>query len=79
VSGKSPRELVEQFGLAKISDDQAIRTVCEQVVAESPNEADSFKNGKLGLMGWFTGQVMKEMGGKADTAIIRMILEELLK
>ena len=78
-SGKSPLELVEQLGLAKISDDQAIRKVCEQVIAESPNEAASYKNGKLGLMGWFTGQVMKKMGGKADAAMVRKILEELLK
>jgi aspartyl-tRNA(Asn)/glutamyl-tRNA(Gln) amidotransferase subunit B len=77
--GKSPAELVEKLGLAKISDDQSIRKVCEQVIAENPDETVGYKNGKLGLMGWFTGQVMKKMGGKADASIARKILEELLK
>ena len=77
--GKSPAELITQLGLEKISDDQAIRQVCEQVVAENPDEVVNYRNGKLGLMGWFTGQVMKKMGGKADAAVARKILEELLK
>ena len=77
--GESPAELVKKLGLAKISDDQSIRRVCEQVIAENPNETAGYKNGKLGLMGWFTGQVMKKMGGKADASIARKILEELLK
>jgi aspartyl-tRNA(Asn)/glutamyl-tRNA(Gln) amidotransferase subunit B len=77
--GKSPQELVEQLGLSRVSDEAAIRRVIEQVLAESPQELASYRNGKLGLMGWFTGQVMKKMGGKADAAIARKILEELLK
>jgi aspartyl-tRNA(Asn)/glutamyl-tRNA(Gln) amidotransferase subunit B len=78
-TGISPDKLVEQLGLKKVSDDQSIRKVCEQVIAENPNEVASYRNGKLGLMGWFTGQVMKKMGGKADAAIARKVLEDLLK
>jgi len=78
-SGKSPLDLVQQLGLAKISDDSAIRKACEQVIAESPNETASYKSGKLGLMGWFTGQVMKKMGGKADANMVKKVLEELLR
>jgi aspartyl-tRNA(Asn)/glutamyl-tRNA(Gln) amidotransferase subunit B len=29
-------------------------------------------------MGWFVGQVMKKMRGKADPGLARKILEELL-
>lgn len=78
-TGVSPEKLVEQLGLKKVSDDQAIRKVCEQVIAENPNEVANYRNGKLGLMGWFTGQVMKKLGGKADAAIAKKILEKLLK
>lgn len=78
-TGKSPAELIDQQGLAKISDDQLIRSVCEEAVAENPKEAENYRHGKLGLMGWFTGQVMKKMGGRADAALVRKILEELLK
>jgi aspartyl-tRNA(Asn)/glutamyl-tRNA(Gln) amidotransferase subunit B len=78
-SGKSPFDLVQQLGLAKISDDSTIRKICEQVITESPGETTSYKSGKLGLMGWFTGQVMKKMGGKADAGTVKKVLEELLK
>ncbi|PWH17580.1 MAG: Asp-tRNA(Asn)/Glu-tRNA(Gln) amidotransferase GatCAB subunit B [Anaerolineae bacterium] len=78
-SGKSPAEIVQAEGLAKVSDDSAIRAVVEQVLAESPKEVESYRNGKSGLMGWFVGQVMKKMQGKADAQKARAVLEELLK
>jgi aspartyl-tRNA(Asn)/glutamyl-tRNA(Gln) amidotransferase subunit B len=77
-SGKSPAQIVQAEGLARVSDDAAIRTVCEQVLAESPAEVASYKSGKVTLMGWFVGQVMKKMRGKADPQLARQILEKML-
>jgi aspartyl-tRNA(Asn)/glutamyl-tRNA(Gln) amidotransferase subunit B len=77
-SGKSPAEIVQAEGLGKVSDDAAIRAVVEQVLAESPNEVASYKSGKVTLMGWFVGQVMKKMRGKADPQLARQILEKML-
>ena len=77
-SGKSPAQIVQDEGLAKVSDDSAIRTVCQEVIAESPKEVESYRGGKVTLMGWFVGQVMKKMRGKADPTLARQILEELL-
>jgi len=78
-SGKSPAAIVAAEGLAKVSDDSAIRTACQEVLAENPNEVTSFKGGKATLMGFFVGQVMKKMRGKADPQMTHQILEELLK
>lgn len=78
-TGMSPAEIVAAEGLAKVSDDSAIRKVCEEVLAENPNEVASYKAGKLTLIGWFTGAVMKKMRGQADAALARKILEELLR
>ncbi|GAP05548.1 aspartyl/glutamyl-tRNA(Asn/Gln) amidotransferase subunit B [Anaerolinea thermolimosa] len=78
-SGISPARIVEAEGLAKVSDDAAIRAVCEQVLAENPCEVETFRSGKATLMGWFVGQVMRKMQGKADANIARAILEELLR
>jgi aspartyl-tRNA(Asn)/glutamyl-tRNA(Gln) amidotransferase subunit B len=77
-TGKAPAEIVAAEGLAKVSDDAAIRAVCQEVLAESPKEVESYKAGKATLMGYFVGQVMKKMRGKADPALARTILEELL-
>jgi aspartyl-tRNA(Asn)/glutamyl-tRNA(Gln) amidotransferase subunit B len=65
--------------LAKVSDDSAIRAVIVEVLAESPKEVESYRAGKLTLMGWFVGQVMRRMRGKSDPNVARSILEELLK
>ncbi len=78
-TGRTPEAIVSEEGLGKVSDDSAIRTVCEEVLTESPNEVASYKAGKVTLIGWFVGQVMKKMRGKADAAMARSILEELLK
>jgi aspartyl-tRNA(Asn)/glutamyl-tRNA(Gln) amidotransferase subunit B len=78
-TGKSPLQIVDEEGLAKVSDDSSIRTVCLEVLAESPNEVAAYKGGKVALIGWFVGSVMKKMRGKADATLARTILEELLK
>ena len=78
-SGLSPAALVEKEGLAKVSDNAAIRAVAQEVLAENPKEVEAFKGGKDTLMGWFVGQVMRKMRGKADPNIARQVLEELLK
>ncbi len=78
-SGKSPLNIVTDEGLGKVSDDAAIRAVCYEVLEENPNEVSTYKGGKDTLIGWFVGQVMRKMRGKADPTLARQILEELLK
>ena len=78
-TGKAPGEIVEEEGLGQVSDDSAIRTLCEEVIGESPNEVKSYRDGKTTLIGWFVGQVMKKSRGKAEPTLVRQILEELLQ
>ena len=78
-SGKSPKSIVEAEGLGLVSDDSAIRAVAEKIVAANPKEVETFLAGKETLIGWFTGQVMREMRGKADPKLATQILLELLK
>ena len=77
-SGTAPGKIVEAEGLAQVSDDSAIRAVCAEVIAENPGEAEAYRGGKQGLIGWFVGQVMRKMRGKADPKLAREVLEELL-
>jgi aspartyl-tRNA(Asn)/glutamyl-tRNA(Gln) amidotransferase subunit B len=77
-SHHSPDEIVKAEGLANVSDDTAIRSVCQEVLAENPKEVASYKGGKTTLSAWFVGQVMRKMRGKADPNVARSIIEELL-
>ncbi len=78
-SGKAPAQLVEEQGLAQVRDDAAIRAVCQKIIENSPNEVAAYRGGKETLMGWFVGQVMREMKGKADARLAKDVLTELLK
>ena len=64
--------------MGQVSDEGAIRAVCEQVVAENPDQVATYRGGKEGLMGWFVGQVMAKTKGKADPKLAQEMLLELL-
>ena len=78
-NGKSPSEIVKAKGLAAVSDEGAIREICEKIISSNPDEAASYRGGKQGLIGWFVGQVMRESRGKADAKTAQKILRELLE
>ena len=42
----------------------------ERVLAANPGQAEQYRGGKQGLLGFFVGQVMKETGGKADPRVV---------
>jgi len=76
--GKSPGALVEEQGLAQVTDDAAIREACQKVIDANPKEVAAYRGGKETLMGWFVGQVMRETRGKADAKLVNSILVEIL-
>jgi aspartyl-tRNA(Asn)/glutamyl-tRNA(Gln) amidotransferase subunit B len=78
-NGKSPKSIVETEGLGLVSDDSAIRAIVQKIVAANPKEVEAFHAGKETLIGWFTGQVMRDMRGKADPKLATQILLEVLK
>jgi aspartyl-tRNA(Asn)/glutamyl-tRNA(Gln) amidotransferase subunit B len=77
--GQSPAEIVQQEGLALVSDQGAIQNLCAEVLAENPDQVASYRNGKATLIGWFVGQVMRKSHGKADPQLVRATLENLLQ
>ena len=78
-TGKKPGDIVRELGLGLVSDEGAIREVCRKIVDGNPKEAAAYRGGKETLIGWFVGQVMKEMRGKADPEMAKSILSELLR
>ncbi len=77
-TGKSPAAIVEAEGLGQVSDDAAIRGVVQDILEKNPNEVRAYREGKISLIGWFTGQVMREMRGKADPKLAQYILKDML-
>jgi aspartyl-tRNA(Asn)/glutamyl-tRNA(Gln) amidotransferase subunit B len=73
-----PGEIVKSENLAQVNDEGAIQLACEEILKNSPKEVASYKAGKLTLIGWFVGQVMRITQGKADPGIVKALLENLL-
>jgi aspartyl-tRNA(Asn)/glutamyl-tRNA(Gln) amidotransferase subunit B len=76
---KEPANIVEEEGLAQLTDTSAIEDFCQEVIKASPDQVEQFKSGNQGVIGWFMGQVMAKTGGKADPQAVREILLRLLK
>ena len=77
--GGSAKALVEERGLGMISDPEAIEALVEELLAEHPEEVESYRGGKTKLQGFFVGQLMKKTGGKADPKLANQILSKKLK
>jgi aspartyl-tRNA(Asn)/glutamyl-tRNA(Gln) amidotransferase subunit B len=78
-SGISPKRLVEQKGLLQISDESAIIATIDRTIDRFPKEVSDYRGGKDKLLGFFVGQVMKEMKGKANPKLLNELLVRRLK
>jgi len=78
-TGKSPAAIVQEQGLAQVSDTGAIEKFCDEAIAANPNPVADYKAGKVAALNSLKGQVMKLSKGKANPALVGEILERKLK
>jgi len=78
-SGQAPAAIVQEKGLAQVSDSGAIEKICDEVIAANPGPAADFKAGKVAALNFLKGQVMKLSKGKANPGVAGEILENKLK
>ena len=77
-SGEEPRAVVERKGWTQVSDAGAIERAVAEVIALNPAQVATYRAGKTSTMGWFVGQVMKKMGGKANPQVVNALLQKAL-
>ena len=71
-------ELTERLGLAQVGDADELGAIVDEVLAANPAEAEAYRGGKVQLIGFFTGLVMRASGGKADPKIVQGLLRDRL-
>jgi aspartyl-tRNA(Asn)/glutamyl-tRNA(Gln) amidotransferase subunit B len=79
VTGNSPTIIIQEKGLAQVSDTGAIEKFCDDAIAANPNSVADYKNGKMAALNFLKGQVMKLSKGKANPSVVGEILEKKLK
>lgn len=77
-TGDDPDRIVEARGLRQTSDTGAIEAVIAQVLAANPGQLEQYRAGKEALFGFFVGQTMKAMAGKANPGVVNELLKKAL-
>lgn len=73
-----PEDVVNAKGLAQVSDTGPIEIAIQKIINENPTEVEAYRAGKTKLMGFFVGQVMREMKGKANPTMLNTLLQKHL-
>ncbi len=68
-SGQDPELIVKDKNLLQVSDENEIMKVVEEILAANPAQVEELRGGKDKLMGFFVGQLMQRMKGKANPAM----------
>jgi aspartyl-tRNA(Asn)/glutamyl-tRNA(Gln) amidotransferase subunit B len=77
-TGENPGRIVEERGLRQTSDTGAIDAAIAAVLAANPDKLAEYRAGKDKLFGFFVGQVMKAMAGKANPQVVNELLKKAL-
>lgn len=77
-TGDAPGKIVEERGMKQTSDTGAIEAVIAEILAKNPNQLEQYRAGKEALFGFFVGQTMKAMAGKANPAVVNELLKKAL-
>ncbi|MGZ8226794.1 MAG: Asp-tRNA(Asn)/Glu-tRNA(Gln) amidotransferase subunit GatB [Methylococcaceae bacterium] len=72
-------EIISAKGLKQITDTGAIETIIDKIIADNQGQVEQYRSGKDKVFGFFVGQVMKEMQGKANPAEVNKMLKDKLK
>jgi aspartyl-tRNA(Asn)/glutamyl-tRNA(Gln) amidotransferase subunit B len=77
-TGDDPAAIIDAKGLRQVTDTGAIDAVVEKIIAANRDKVAELKSGKDRLFGFFVGQVMKAMQGKANPALVNETLKRRL-
>ena len=77
-NGKTADEIIEEKGLKQIDDIGAIEKAVDEVINENQKQVEQYKGGNERLFGFFVGQTLKKMGGKANPQKVNEIVKEKL-
>jgi aspartyl-tRNA(Asn)/glutamyl-tRNA(Gln) amidotransferase subunit B len=77
-TGDGAAVIVEREGLKQTSDSGAIEAAVARVLADNADKVEQYKGGKEALFGFFVGQTMKAMQGKANPQLVNELLKKAL-
>ena len=76
--GGEPKQIVEEKGMAQVSDDSALEGWAEEAIARNPKPVEEYKAGNTASINFLMGQVMKASRGKANPGAVMQMLKQKL-
>ena len=77
-TGKSIDTIIEEKGLAQVSDDSTLQKLVAEIIDEHKNIAEQIRGGKESAVGFLVGQAMQKTQGKANPKKIGEIIKKTL-
>jgi aspartyl-tRNA(Asn)/glutamyl-tRNA(Gln) amidotransferase subunit B len=77
-TGDGAAAIVEREGLTQTSDTGAIDVAVAKVLADNAEKVEQYRGGKEALFGFFVGQTMKAMQGKANPQVVNEAVRKWL-
>ncbi len=78
-TGDDPAAAVERLGLAQVSDTSQIERWIDEVIEQNPAQVAQYRAGKVQIVGFLVGQVMKRSGGRAEPKIVQQLMRQALE
>jgi len=76
---KTPEQIAKDLDLLQNSNSNELQDLIDAALSKFPEKITEYKNGKVGLLGMFVGEVMKLSKGKADPKLLNQLVKETLE
>lgn len=76
--GGEPHQIVEELGLAQVSDTGTIETLIDEVISQNSEAVVDYQNGVQKSFGFLVGQVMAKTKGAANPQVVNELLKKKL-
>ncbi|MBL7910582.1 MAG: Asp-tRNA(Asn)/Glu-tRNA(Gln) amidotransferase subunit GatB [Bacteroidia bacterium] len=76
---KTPEQIAKDLDLLQNSNSNELQGLIDSALSKFPEKIIEYKNGKVGLLGMFVGEVMKLSKGKADPKLLNQLVKETLE
>jgi aspartyl-tRNA(Asn)/glutamyl-tRNA(Gln) amidotransferase subunit B len=78
-AAEGPIDAEKYLSRTALGDEDTLGPIIDAVIAAHPEQVETYRNGKEGVLGFLVGQVMRETQGKADPKVVNRLLQEKLR
>ncbi len=71
---KMPNVIIKELGMEQVTNEEEIRKFVNEILDDNIDAVNTYKSGKINIVGFLMGQVLKASGGKINPGLANKIL-----